>query len=193
MLAIALVPIPGVVPLALPLVVAGSISRSLRGRSWNEVMQGGGTRVMVGFAAGALALGIALVLGNQSLNVLYAGAGDQIVAVIDLAGTGQTSALVIAVVAIALIAFATELALRGWIVERVLELSPGSPVLPVIVGALAEALVTPGDAPVRISAAVFGAGLGWIYVAGGRSVVAPACARALFQCGAVTLEALRLV
>ncbi len=88
-------------------------------------------------------------------------------------------------------AVATELALRGWIVERVLELSPGPPVLPVLVGAIAEALVTPGDLAARLGGGLFGVGLGWIYAAGGRNLLAPICARVVFELGVVLLEALR--
>ncbi len=194
-LALALLPLPTAIPIALPLVIAAAISRAMRGRTWNEVSHGGASRLGVGVLAGALALGVALIAGTQSLNVLYSGqVGEHVIAVTDLANSsGQTLPLVIGVVAIGLVAFATELALRGWIVERVLELSPGSPVLPILVGALAEALITRGDPPVRLAAVVFGAGLGWLYVAGKRSVVAPAWARVVFQCGAFLLEALRIV
>lgn len=194
-LVIAFAPIPAAIPLALPLVVAASIARAIRGRAWAEVSHGSGSRVAVGVLAGAISLAVAAVVGTQSLIVLYSGqAGDHILAITDLAGaTGRGSTIAIGVIAIGAIAFATELALRGWIVERVLELSPGSPVLPVLAGAVAEALVTPGEPPLRIAAAVFGAGLGWIYVAGGRSVVAPVFARIVFQCGAFLLSAFRLV
>ena len=67
------------------------------------------------------------------------------------------------------------------IVERLLELSPGPPLLPIAVGALAEAVVSPGDLAARFGAALFGAGLGALYVTGGRSVVAPICARLRFS------------
>jgi len=66
-------------------------------------------------------------------------------------------------------------------------------VLPVLVGAFAEALITPGDAPARMGGALFGVGLGWMYAAGGRSIVAPLCARLVFDLGVVFLEAMRLV
>lgn len=194
-LAIALLPIPAVIPIALPLVLAASISRAIRRRTWSEVSHGGVSRFGIGLLAGAIALGVAVIAGNQSLHVLYTGqVGQQVMAVTDLANaSGQPMAIAVGVAAIGLIAFATELALRGWIVERVLELSPGSPVLPVIVGAVAEALITQGEPPVRLAAMVFGAGLGWLYVAGNRSIVAPAWARITFQCGAFLVEALRLV
>jgi hypothetical protein len=96
-------------------------------------------------------------------------------------------------------ALAGELALRGWLVERVLELAEGDAsrvdvrVLAVLAGAFAEAVVTPGEVAARLGAAGFGAALGWMYVAGGRSVVAPICARAAFVLGALLLEALRVV
>jgi hypothetical protein len=194
-LAIALLPLPAAIPIALPLVIAASISRAIRRRPWSEVSHGGISRLGLGLLAGAIALGVALLAGSQSLHVLYSGqAGEHIIAVTDLASSSaQPGAIAIGVVAIGLVAFATELALRGWIVERVLELSPGSPILPVLIGAFVEALITRGDPQVRLAAIVFGAGLGWLYIAGKRSVIAPAWARIVFQCGAFLLEALRVV
>jgi hypothetical protein len=40
---------------------------------------------------------------------------------------------------------------------------------------------------------MFGGALGALYVAGGRSVLPPVCARLAFAVGALLLEALRLV
>lgn len=74
-----------------------------------------------------------------------------------------------------------------------LELWPGAAGFPIFVGAVAEALVTPGELPARLGAALFGAGLGWMYCAAGRSILAPALARITFQAGAVALEALQLI
>ena len=108
-------------------------------------------------------------------------------------GSGNATVSVMVAAYVAATAVSTELALRGWIVERVLELSPGPPVLPVLVGAIAEALVTPGDLAARLGGGLFGIGLGWMYVAGGRSVLAPVCARLVFELGVVALEALRLI
>jgi hypothetical protein len=193
-LAIAVVPFPDAIPVALPLVIAGSVSRWMRGRTWNEVTKGPAKLALVGALAGVVSLGVALLAGTQSLTALFAQSGERLVTMSEFAtATGKPSLIVLAVVAVAITGFAIELALRGWIVERVLELSPGAPVLPVLVGALAEALITAGDPPTRFGAALFGAGLGWLYVAGGRSVVAPICARIGFQCGAVAIEAFRLV
>ncbi len=109
------------------------------------------------------------------------------------AARGDATRIAIAVGMVVVVSVATELALRGWLVERMLELSPGPPTLPILAGALAEALVMPGAPAGRIGAALFGIGLGMLYVAGGRSVVAPIAARVAFAVGAVLAEAAGLV
>jgi hypothetical protein len=187
-LAIAIVPFPETVPVALPLLVAGTLSRWLRGRSWAEVTKPG--YGWIGVAVGVAALGLALIAGTPLVETLSERAVQWSTFPI-VRGSVLQAVMVVLVVGVT--ALATELALRGWLVERVLELSPGSPVLPVMVGAIAEALVTPGDVAARIGAGLFGAGLGWMYVAGGRSVVAPIAARVTFSIGAILLESLRLI
>ena len=188
-LALAIAPLPEVVPIALPLVIVATASRWARRRSWDQLMQPRGT-AGVGIAAGLAALAIAVVAGTPFVELMSGRAvewsGFPIV-------RGNISQLVLVALIVIAMAIASELALRGWIVERVLELSPGPPVLPVLVGVIAEALVTPGDVAARIGAGVFGAGLGWIYVAAGRSVIAPICARVAFSLGVVVLEALRVI
>lgn len=189
MIAIAAAPWPAIVPIALPLLVAATASRWVRGRAWAEVTANGTwARAGVGVLAGLVALAVAIVVlrGDDGLSDL-SGRSNAITV------RGNSTVAIAVIVHVAVTAIAAELALRGWIVERVLELSPGSPVLPVLIGSLAEAIVTPGELATRLAAAVFGAGLGWLYVAGGRSAVAPICARASFQCGAVAIEALRLL
>ena len=62
-----------------------------------------------------------------------------------------------------------------------------------MVGAFAEALIAGGGFEERLGAGVFGVGLGAMYIAGGRSVVAPICARLAFSLGALLLEATRVV
>ena len=89
-------------------------------------------------------------------------------------------------------AIATELVLRGWLVERALELGVAAP-MAILLGAMLEALLTPGDFAVRIGGGLFGAGLTWMFVAGKRSVVAPASARVVFQLAALVLESLRVI
>lgn len=189
-LAIAVIPWPDGLQVGIPLVVAASISRWLRGRSWTEVISGGRDKALVGAAAGVLALGLALVLGTPAIEAMAA-RGVEWSRFPIVRGSMQQMAMVIVLVSVG--AIAAELAFRGWIVERVLELSPGPPILPVLCGALAEAIVMPGDFTARVGAGLFGAGLGWMYVASGRSVVAPIVARIAFVGGAVVLEALRVI
>jgi len=188
--AIAVVPWPQMMPIALPLVVFASISRWLRGRSFVEVLHGGTDQALIGVAAGAAGLVLALLLGAPLVESLTTRAVEWSMFPM-VRGSASQMALVIVIVTIA--AVASELALRGWIVERVLELSRGPAVLPILIGGFAEAVITPGGVTVRLGAMLFGIGLGWMYVASGRSVVAPMLARIAFQVGTVVLEALRLI
>ncbi|MBA3456674.1 MAG: CPBP family intramembrane metalloprotease [Deltaproteobacteria bacterium] len=190
-LAIALIPWPEMMPVALPLVACASISRWLRGRSFTEVLHGGTEKALIGALAGVVGLGLALLLGTPVVEMISLRAVEWSAYPI-VRGNASQMAVVIVIVTIA--AIASELALRGWIVERMLEMSPGrTAVLPILVGAIGEAVVTPGGVSVRLGAALFGIGLGWMYVAAGRSVVAPMLARIAFQVGAVVLEAMRLI
>lgn len=189
-IAIAVIPWPEGLQVGIPLVVAASVCRWARGRSWAEVVHGGRDRALVGVAVGLGALGLALVLGTPAIEALAArGVEWSRFPVV----RGNMASLAIVMLMISIGAIAAELAFRGWLVERVLELSPGPPVLPVLCGALAEAIVMPGDLAARCGAAVFGAGLGWMYVASGRSVVVPILARIAFVGGAVVLEGLRVI
>jgi len=132
---------------------------------------------------------IALVAGGPFVELL-SGRTVEWSAFPTVRGSGS-QLLMVALIEIAL-AIAWELSLRGWIVERVRELSSAPPILAVLVGAIAEALLVPGDVAARIGAALFGAGLGWMYIAS-RGALAPICARLAFVLGAVVLEALQLI
>lgn len=189
-IAIAVVPWPEGLQIGIPLVVVASLSRWLRGRSWIEVLDGGRDQALVGAVAGAAALALAIVLGTPVIEALAArGVEWSRFPIV----RGSMSQLAMVLVLVSIGAVAAELAFRGWLVERVLELSPGPPLLPVLCGALAEAIVMPGDFAARAGAGLFGAGLGWMYVAAGRSVVAPILARIVFVGGAVVLEALKVI
>ncbi|MEO7091725.1 MAG: CPBP family glutamic-type intramembrane protease [Polyangiales bacterium] len=189
-LAIAAIPWPEGLQVGIPLVIAASICRWLRGRSWAEVIGGGRDKALIGAATGLLALGLALVIGTPLVETMAA-RGVEWSRFPIVRGSMQQMVMVIVLVSVG--AIAAELAFRGWLVERVLELSPGPSILPVLCGAFAEALVMPGDFAARVGAGVFGAGLGWMYVASGRSVVAPILARVAFVGGAVFLEAMRII
>jgi membrane protease YdiL (CAAX protease family) len=188
-LATAFIPF-GTVPVALPLLAVATVFRYLRGRSWAAVTTGSVDRAALGALAGVLAVTLSVMLGTPFVESLGTRAiqWSQFPIV-----RGSATNAAVAIILVAATSLAMELALRGWIVERVLELWPGGAGFPIFVGAVAEALVTPGELHARLGAALFGAGLGWIYCAAGRSIVAPALARIAFQAGAVVLEALQLV
>lgn len=178
--AIAVAPLGDTFLVALPLLVAATASRWLRRRSWREVV--GAPRVMLPSAlTGALALALATPLhGAFSVTAVEWWVVPAL--------HGELPQLVAATSALLASAIALELALRGWIIERMLELSPGPPALPIAVAALAEALVTAGPIASRIGVALFGAGLGVLYVASGRNVLAPIAARVAFVIGAIVVE-----
>jgi hypothetical protein len=188
-LALAVAPLPDAVPIAAPLFAVASVSRWIRGRTWGEVLGGGGFPAAVGAAAGLIALAIALVASAPLVEALSGRTVEW--STFPIVRGSATQLVLVALIEIAL-AVAWELSLRGWIVERLRELSPGPPVLPIVVGAIADAIITPGELGARIGAGLFGAGLGWMYVAGG-GAIAPICARLAFGLGAVVLEALRLI
>jgi len=188
--ALAIIPLPALMPVALPLLVVATASRWARGRPWSQVLRADGWTTAVATAAGLAALAVALAAGTPLVERMTRSPVEWSAFPIVRCSPPQLFAVALVVIAMAI---ASELALRGWIVERVLELAPGGPVLPVLVGAIAEGLITPGDAWVRIGAVAFGIGLGWIYVAAGQSAVAPICARVVFALGAVVLEGLRII
>ncbi len=185
--AAALVSLP--VPASVPLLVVASISLWLRHRSWAELVKGPTVYAAVGGVAGLLALALALLAATPLVEAIT----DQAVqwSMYPFARGSSGQAVMVAIV-VGISAIASELVLRGWIVERVLELR-GHRVLAIVIGALAEAALSEGDLAMRLGAGVFGLGLGWMYVAGGRSIVAPLCARLVFALGALGLEAARLV
>ncbi len=217
-LAIAIVPWPDPLPLAIPLVMAASLAKWIRGASWSDVGAANGFHALVGLAAGIAGLLLALIAGTPLVESLTARAVEWST---NAVVRGNFAMLGGVVIYAAMVSACMEAALRGWIVERVLELStsrgstvlasreglaspartsreglPPSPahvVLAVLVGAFAEALVTQGDLTVRIGAAIWGIGLGWIYVAAKRNVIAPMLARMTFAVVLVVLEGMRVV
>lgn len=169
-IAAAVVPLP--VPAVLPLLLVAAGSLALRGKSLVYGRYGAGVGALVGLAALLVA---ELASGGWSEYPTVRGTVAQAVAI---------------GVLVACTAAASEMVLRGWIVERVRDLG-GLPAFAVLVGAIAEALITPGGPTVRIGAGLFGIGLGWMYVRAG--LRAPLCARVVFALGAVLLEAFQLV
>jgi hypothetical protein len=178
--AIAIAPIGYTFPFALPLLVVASASLWVRGRSWSEHVVA--PRML---AVGALAGTLAIAIATPLFGAFRVTALDWWVLP---ALRGDTTQLAAALCVLLASAVALELALRGWIVERMLELSPGPATLPIAAAALAEALVTPGPIVSRIGVGLFGAGLGVLYIACRRSVLAPIAARCAFVTGAALVE-----
>jgi len=173
----AAVPLPEQLPRALIVFAVASVALYARGQAWAWRVKGPAEYGGMGGGVGVGALVIAIGIG-QFWNAVWTeyplvrGNGAQLFAIATVVGVS---------------AIALECVLRGWIVERALALG-AHPVMAVMIGAIAEAIVAR-----NAGAAVFGIALGWMYVAGGRSIVAPACARLAFVLGALLLEALRLV
>ncbi len=179
----------GALPVMLPLLVVASLARWACGRSFAAVVRGPASYVAIGAAAGAVALGLSLTIGTPIAEAL----ADRAV----VWGTyplvrGNASAFVTFATIVLAIAVASELVLRGWLVERVLELG-GSAAMAVFAGALAEALVTSGPLEARFGGFIVGLGLGAMYVAAGRNAAVTIAARAAFALGALLLELLQLV
>jgi hypothetical protein len=186
--ATAIIPLP--VPAQIPLLSVASISLWVRGGSWSPRFATNRLRVVVGIAVGAAALALAFgVIGPA----LEAGAGAMIVWTQWGVVRGNVAAAIPVAIVVAALVVATEMILRGWIVERVLELASGWPgrIAAVAIAAGIEAifLATPENA---FGAMLFGAALGSIYLSSGRSLVAPIAARLVFELGIVVLEVARI-
>lgn len=187
---VALLPLPDPIPVAIPLVVAASFAKWIRGASWTDVGSANGFHMLVGLGAGIAGLVLGLVAGTPLVEALTSrGVEWSTNAVV----RGNFSMLGGVVIFTAMASLCMEAALRGWVVERVLEFAPSQTVLAILVGAFAEAIVTPGDFAVRIGAGVFGIGLGWMYVAAKRNLVVTIVARVTFTVVLVILEGMRVV
>src|SRR4051812_42596458 len=55
------------IPPVVPLLIAASLARWVRGRGWGEVVGGGWLHVGIGLAAGAVALAIALLVATPAI------------------------------------------------------------------------------------------------------------------------------
>jgi membrane protease YdiL (CAAX protease family) len=170
------------------LLLAASIVSWLRKRSWTERMRGPGVYAAIGAAAGAGALVFALFVTPMIEG--YAGQAVQWSMYPIVRGSGTAFFTVALIIAVGCLA--SELVFRAFLVELGHEFTKNYAVA-IVVAALAEALLAEGDPAVRLGAGVFSVGLGWMYVASGRSILAPLCARLVFSLGALVLEALRVI
>ncbi|HUS32163.1 MAG TPA: hypothetical protein VMZ53_26870 [Kofleriaceae bacterium] len=177
------------VPWIAGLLVVATLVNWLRKRSWADRVKGPGLYAAVGAGAGLVALVVALLIGTPVVE----GLTDQAVQWSTYPVVrGSVTTFVMVAIVIAAGSLACELVLRGFLVELGREFTRSNAVA-VLMGGFAEALLADGDAGMKLGAGVFGVGLGAIYIASGRSVVAPLCARLVFLLGALVLEALRVV
>jgi hypothetical protein len=193
-IAVAIVSIAGAwpdrIPVVLPLFAAASVFRWWRGRSWGEVWRTAPGYPLIACGVGVAALLVGVIAGTPVIEAL----SDRAVqwSTYPLVRGSATNLIVVAVL-VATIAVTAELVFHGWLVERILELAPRNVAIAVMLGGVAEAIVMPGDFASRVGAGLFGAGLGWMYVASGRTVAATIPARVVFSVGAVVLESLRVI
>ncbi|CAN5318033.1 hypothetical protein BH11MYX1_BH11MYX1_18360 [soil metagenome] len=179
----------GAIPIMLPLMVTASIARWACGKSFGAVVRGPASYLGIAALTGLGALILALALGTP---IAEAMSTRPVVWASFPMVRGNASALWTFAVIVAALAAASELVLRAWVVERVLELG-GSAAVAVLVGAIAEALLVPGPIEARFGGFVMGIALGWMYIAAGRNVAVTLVARLAFGLGALALEMLEWV
>jgi hypothetical protein len=185
--AIAIAPVP--MPAACALAVA-SASLWARGKSWFVTAPAPAELVPIGVVCGAIALAIALWISEPIAIVTGRAVEWTQYAVV----RGSPQAFVVVTVVVAAQAVAIEMALRGWLVPRVLELFPrGGAALAIAASGLAEAAITPGHVATRAGALVLGVGGAILFLGAGRRLAAPIACRVTFELGAVLITALRLV
>jgi hypothetical protein len=179
----------GAIPVMVPLLMAASAARWWCGRSFGAVVRGPASFVAIGAVAGLLALVLAILIGAPIAEAL----SERVVTWTAYPMVrGNLNAFIAFAVVVSAIAVATELVLRGWILERVLELG-GTTGWAVVISAFAEALLTDGPFEARLGAFIVGLGLGGMYTAAGRNLAVTVAARLAFGLGALLLEVLRLV
>ncbi len=179
----------GAIPVMVPLMVVASIARWACKKSFGAVVRGPARDLGIAAVAGLAALLLALALGTP---IAEAMTDRPVVWAAFPLVRGNAGALFTFAVVVAAIAVASELVLRAWICERVIELG-GSTAMAIFVAAIAEALLLPGPLEARFGAFITGIALGWMYVAAGRNVAVPIAARLAFGLGALLLEMLEWV
>jgi hypothetical protein len=185
--AIAIAPVP--VPAAW-LIALASASLWLRGRAWGTGAPAPPELVGAGVACGVAALVLALVISAPLADLTGRAVEWSQYAIV----RGSPAGFIAVAVVVAAQAIAIEMALRGWLVGRVLEVAPrGGPALAAIASALAEAAVTRGHLAMRAGAFAMGLGGAIVFLGAGRRLAAPLACRLTFELGAVVLTALRIL
>jgi len=189
LVAVAALPIP--IPAQAPLLVMALISYGIRRKLWTDRFASDGFRWAVGAATGAVALGVAFAVAPA----LEARTGGLVAWSNHGMVRGKLEVFVSIALIVAALAAATELVMRGWIFERLHELLPGRAGLAIAVTLTAcmEAIFAGAAGWSSVGAALVSAALSGLYLASGRSLVAPMAARITFELGVLLLEGLKLV
>lgn len=187
--AVALVALP--IPAQVPLVVVAMISYAARGLRWESRFDSDRFRLGLGAATGAAALILALAVIGPALEAR----GGMITWSHHAAVRGKPEVLVSYLLIVTALAVATELILRGWILERALGLGRGATgaAIAIAVTGFVEAVYFGEPGWSAVGASLFGVALSGLYLATGRSLVAPIAARVTFEVGILLLESFKLV
>jgi hypothetical protein len=189
-IACAVLPLP--VPAQVPLLVMALISFAVRGKMWSDRFESDRLRWAVGAVVGVIALALAwLVVGP----VLESRTGGMVGWTRHGMVRGKPDAFLTIAILVAASAIGTELLMRAWILDRIRELVSGRAgvVIAVAVTAIVEAIFVGDPGWSCVGAALVSAALSGLYLASGRSLVAPIAARVTFEVGALLLEAFKLV
>jgi hypothetical protein len=191
-IACAIAPLPGPAIL-IALFAVASISLYVRKQTWVQRCGLDGLRAGIGVAVGATALVLAVVVVGPLLEARTGGmvSWNQYAVV-----RGRLEALLPYAIIVGAMAIAHEAILRGWVLERARELAPAGPqglAIAVAVTAVVEGALVAGAGWSVAGAAIGGVAASALYLAGGRSLVAPVVARLTFDLGALVLEALKVV
>ncbi|MFT3694282.1 MAG: hypothetical protein QM831_14140 [Kofleriaceae bacterium] len=182
-------PLLGAIPVMVPLLVAASMLRWYVGRSFGEVVRGPISYVAIGAGVGLVALFAAILIGAPIAEVM---SGRSVTWSEYPIVRGNWNAFLAFAVVVVAIAMATELVLRGWVLERALELG-ASKGMAVFIAAVAEAMLLDGPLEARLGAFVVGMGLGGMYMGSQRNLAVTTAARVTFGLGALLLEVVQWV
>ena len=164
-------------PVLLPLFVLATVALWVRGRSWNSA----------GLTAGpgsALEAVVGLLCGGAAAVAVFAALGPGAMPSLSALPPGITAAVMTAITVVAL-AFAAELAFRGYVITRITEQFGASwRWHAVVVGGLLPALAAWRLGPVAmLGAMAAGVGFGALFVGARGRIVACGCAHVGFDGG----------
>jgi membrane protease YdiL (CAAX protease family) len=169
--------------------VACSLERWLRGKTWTVELTPQPRLALAGAALGAVALAIAILFAVP----LYEWLTPRSIEWTQTAAVrGNVSAWLMVAILLTAQSIALELVFRRWAIERLLELRvPG--LVSAALAAVAQALAVSGSLLSRTGTLLAAFGFGLLYLGAGRRLAPAIACRVTFEIGALTLVALRLL